>query len=107
MSSQNRWQSHKIESWEFSAVSFPPDPQGGVKLYQYCSSVLPLGGRGGMKQRKTSKIQFYAIALIQNIRFLTTLFSLLCGVWLSAQTVIVGKILDNQDQGLSLSLIHI
>ena len=58
-------QSHKIESWKFSSVSSPPDPQGGVKLYQYCSSVLPLGS-GVMKQRKTSKIQLYAIAL-QNL----------------------------------------
>ena len=62
-------QLHKIESWKFSAVSSSPDPQGGIQRINIDTALLPLGGRGGMKQRKISKIQFYAIALVDIINY--------------------------------------
>ena len=43
----------------------------------------------------------------QNTRFLIIFFFLLFGTWLQAQTTIVGKVVDSQDQGLSGASIQV
>ena len=48
----------KLNLGSFFLFHSPPDPQGGVQTSSIDTALFPFGGRGGMKQKKTSKTNF-------------------------------------------------